>query len=58
MIVEGEVIYEVFIIVGGFIVFKDILVYIYNLKVSCNYGDYNVKVNVEEKKRVVIEVGF
>lgn len=58
MTAEGEVTYEALTTAGGFTVFKDIPAHIYNLKVSCNYGDHNAKVNVEEKKRVVIEVGF
>ncbi len=55
---EGEVSYEALTTAGGFTVFKDIPAHIYNLKVSCNYGDRNVKVNVEEKKRISIEIGF
>ncbi len=55
---EGEVSYEALTTAGGFTVFKDIPAHIYNLKVTCDYGDRNLKVNVEEKKRVIIDVGF
>ena len=55
---EGEVTYEALTTAGGYTIFKDIPAHIYNLKVSCNYGDHNAKVNVEENKRVIIEVGF
>ena len=55
---EGEVSYEALTTAGGFTVFKDIPANIYNLNVSCNYGDRSVKVNVEEKKRVTIDIGF
>lgn len=55
---EGEVSYEALTTASGFTIFKDIPAHIYDLKVSCNYGDRNVKVNVEEKKRVTIDIGF
>lgn len=54
----GEVSYESLTTASGITIFKDIPANIYNLKVSCNYGDHNVKVNVEEKKRVTIDIGF
>lgn len=55
---EGVVSYDALTTAGGFTVFKDIPAHIYTLKVSCQYGDHNAKVNVEENKRVIIEVGF
>jgi|GEM_PF-2530263 len=43
---------------GGYAIFKDIPGQIYNVTVSCEYGDHNAKVNVEEKKRITLDVGF
>lgn len=43
---------------GGYAIFKDIPGQIYNVSVSCEYGDHNAKVNVEEKKIITLDVGF
>ena len=55
---DGEVTYEALTTAGGYTIFKNIPAHIYNLEVSCNYGDHKAKVNVEENQRVIIEVGF
>lgn len=55
---EGEVTYEALTTAGGYTIFKDIPAHIYNLTVSCDYGDHNAKVNVEENKRVTMNIGF
>jgi hypothetical protein len=43
---------------GGYAIFKDIPGQIYNVSITCEYGDHNAKVNVEEKKRITLDVGF
>lgn len=55
---EEDLTFESLTSAGGFAIFRDIPGNIYNLKVSSDYGEKTVKVNVEEKKRVTVDIGF
>lgn len=55
---SDEKTYQAITTAGGYAIFKDIPGQIYNISVSCEYGDHSAKVNVEEKKRITLDIGF